>query len=68
MKFGRNFRGKGRGLVVVHEGRKEYVYILISNPEAAACFKLNIQKTLKLTLVTMCIFCYQILRLMLVTN
>ena len=29
--------GKGRGLVVVHEGgRKEYVYILKSNPEAAA--------------------------------
>ena len=60
MKFGRNFRGKGRGLVVVHEGRKEYVYILISNPEAAACYNLNMQITLKLTLVTMYIFLYEL--------
>ena len=57
------------------------VYILLSNPEADAYYKLNIKKTLeltllpkyisttlKLTLVTMYIFFYQTPRLTLVTN
>jgi len=40
----------------------------INYPEADACYKLNINITLKLTLVTMYRFFYQTLRLRLVTN